>query len=228
MFFFFSVAALKIFLNIAPERPPCRSLLMMVLSELWKILAFFRTQKTLHFYSSSVLIVYDARHLRQSLHKNQQIDTEKLYDQYKTVKTNPQLWKNYLDMPKDKNKKLRKSSSSQNFRSCENDIKMTIDRSKCLEMNGYDRNNGVRKICRTHSTENNYDSDIIKIKQDYTYELNKLTSPTINGSDWVRVNMIDFAHVYPAEENSLDKNYLNGIENLIKILESLLDNNEKN
>lgn len=34
--------------------------------------------------------------------------------------------------------------------------------------------------------------------------------------------MIDFAHVFPAEDDSIDKNYLFGIENLVKILEGFL------
>lgn len=39
---------------------------------------------------------------------------------------------------------------------------------------------------------------------------------------WGIVKMIDFAHVFPSENNQVDKNYLEGIENLVKILESFL------
>lgn len=46
---------------------------MQILSNLWAIQKWMRTQKTFQFYSSSILIVYDARKLRQDLelHKRQ-------------------------------------------------------------------------------------------------------------------------------------------------------------
>lgn len=40
--------------------------------------------------------------------------------------------------------------------------------------------------------------------------------------EWAFVKMIDFAHVFPAEDASADTNYLFGIENLVKILEEFL------
>lgn len=35
--------------------------------------------------------------------------------------------------------------------------------------------------------------------------------------------MIDFAHVFPTTDNTIDTNYLFGIENLVKIFEDLLN-----
>lgn len=40
---------------------------MQILTNLWAIQKFMRTQKVFQFYSSSILIVYDARKLRQVL-----------------------------------------------------------------------------------------------------------------------------------------------------------------
>lgn len=40
--------------------------------------------------------------------------------------------------------------------------------------------------------------------------------------EWAFIKMIDFAHVFPAENESIDTNYLFGIESLIKIFEQLL------
>lgn len=34
--------------------------------------------------------------------------------------------------------------------------------------------------------------------------------------------MIDFAHVFPANDNHIDSNYLFGIQNLVKIFEEFL------
>lgn len=218
------VEALKTFLNITPDRPPCRNLLIMLLTSLWKILAFFRTQKLLRFYSSSVLIVYDASRLRHALRNNQLNDVHKIC-KYSNIQTNYPLWSNSNNSNNIKidKKKLKKSSSSHNFNSHELDNRIFTNKSKCLEMNGHDKKDSIHTLCRTHSVDNNYDSEMIKMKQDYTFILSELMKPSKPYPDWVRVTMIDFAHVYPAEDNSVDKNYLNGIENLIKILETFLE-----
>lgn len=39
---------------------------------------------------------------------------------------------------------------------------------------------------------------------------------------WAFVKMIDFGHVFPAEDNTVDANYLFGIEHLVKMFENLL------
>lgn len=41
--------------------------------------------------------------------------------------------------------------------------------------------------------------------------------------EWAIVKMIDFAHVFPAEDDGLDENYLFGIENLVKIFQEFFD-----
>lgn len=46
--------------------------------------------------------------------------------------------------------------------------------------------------------------------------------------DWVRANMIDFTHVFPADDDgSLDLNYLEGIDNLFKLMETFLVQSRK-
>lgn len=57
--------ALKVFLNA--DSGLSRQLLMQFLSTLWKIQQWARTQKSLRLYSSSILLAYDARRLRNSL-----------------------------------------------------------------------------------------------------------------------------------------------------------------
>ena len=80
----------------------------------------------------------------------------------------------------------------------------------------------VNKLCRTHSYTHNFDNDIIEIKEDYAAILAELCGNSEEQQNWVRVNMIDFTHVFAAEDDELDTNYLEGIENLIKLLESFL------
>lgn len=58
--------AFRIFLN-AESGGLCRPLLMQFLSGLWAIQSWARSQTSLRIYSSSVLLVYDARRLREVL-----------------------------------------------------------------------------------------------------------------------------------------------------------------
>ncbi|XP_030384266.1 inositol polyphosphate multikinase [Scaptodrosophila lebanonensis] len=48
-------------------------------------------------------------------------------------------------------------------------------------------------------------------------------SSDMEPSEWIRVRMIDFAHVYPASPVELDHNYLFGLENLINVIQSILN-----
>lgn len=58
------------------------------------------------------------------------------------------------------------------------------------------------------------------IRKDYDLYLDNLVETGVR--EWAFVKMIDFAHVFPAEDGSIDTNYLFGIENLVKILEEFL------
>lgn len=70
--YLFQHVALRLFLNA--DSGLCRQLIMQILTNLWAIQKWMRTQKVFQFYSSSVLIVYDGRKLRQvlELQKRQQ------------------------------------------------------------------------------------------------------------------------------------------------------------
>lgn len=65
------------------------------------------------------------------------------------------------------------------------------------------------------------------IRKNYAFLLDNLIGGYNEKKEWAFVKMIDFAHVFPAEEESVDKNYLFGIENLVKILEGFLKECEK-
>ncbi|KAK0179748.1 hypothetical protein PV327_005470 [Microctonus hyperodae] len=251
------IEAIKIFLNLTEQPSPCREFVIKLLSPLWKILAFFRLQKKLRFYSSSILIAYDVKRLRQLIRlgmtedrcviKSSPINVRdkttlspmKINDS-KEIPSNKglfplsprsilsQITKKSKKKNVDKSNELKRSVSDMTMGS--NDVSNGISN---LNGNTVNVNNGninhhfnetldVRKLCRTHSYGHNYERDMIEMKDDYAILLQELTGESKKSQDWVRVYMIDFVHVFPAENESLDNNYLEGIENLIKIFESLL------
>jgi len=53
----------------------CRQLITQILTKLWEIQKWIQSQKAFHFYSSSILIVYDARKLRQVLETKKRVDS---------------------------------------------------------------------------------------------------------------------------------------------------------
>lgn len=59
------VSALRIFLNA--EHGLSRSLLVQLLSGLWNIQKWARSQRSMKLYASSILLAYDARYLRNNL-----------------------------------------------------------------------------------------------------------------------------------------------------------------
>lgn len=65
------------------------------------------------------------------------------------------------------------------------------------------------------------------IRKNYAFLLDNLIDGYAEKKEWVFVKMIDFAHVFPAEDDSIDKNYLFGIENLVKIIEGFLKECDK-
>lgn len=78
------------------------------------------------------------------------------------------------------------------------------------------------RLFRTHSYTHNFDNDIKEMKEDYATILAELSGKSKEQQNWVRINMIDFTHVFPAEDDDFDHNYLEGLESLIKLLERFL------
>lgn len=61
-------SAFKLFLN--GENGFCRDLLLQLLVPLWRILHWARSQRKVRLFSTSILLIYDARRLRQFLKLN--------------------------------------------------------------------------------------------------------------------------------------------------------------
>lgn len=60
-----SFTALRLFLNA--DTTLCHQLVMQILTNLWAIQKWMRSQKNFQLFSSSILIIYDARRLRQMI-----------------------------------------------------------------------------------------------------------------------------------------------------------------
>jgi len=198
--------ALRHFLN--GESGFSRSLLIQILTKLWQLLSWFRTQTTYHFYSSSILLTYDAAKLREDLRNTKRslstvakptvarqlslrIPEGPLTPGFETKRRSP---------VGDRSRPSTPSSSSSQSPSIE-DLQDSFD-----------------SMCKTHSLENNYEKDLDTIRENYSVVLKDLLQDSHVVESWVTVKMIDFAHVFPAN-GTIDANYLEGLENLTKIFE---------
>lgn len=238
----FSCAALKMFLNISPDRPPCRQLIVQLLSFLWKIMLFFRTQRLFRFYSSSLLVAYDAKRLRHYLHLNN-ADKDRATGHVANLFADasnhaPAAATNVFKEASEDgtcNSAMSSVGMADGSHTAErvHYIKRSISLSSECELTGkgvtMNRSESCSsdfradRLCRTHSYGNNFDDDVAQMKEDYDALLSELSSSSDEKLNWVRVNMIDFTHVFPTEDrNTLDVNYLEGIENLIKLVEMFL------
>lgn len=224
-----SILALRLFLNA--ESGLSRQLVTSILTSLWAIQKWMQTQKTFQFYSSSILIVYDARKLRQVLELQKRQSSSQNALDASSGKLSPGIGDlSPLGIGK-KNDLLGGSGEAIN------------DLSKSPPKSVY------KKIQRSHSANNNYDEVLCKflivkkvffinffpsfqemknMKCNYQQMLDNLVGAYDDNKEWVHVKMIDFAHTFTNSELSdgqaagLDMNYLKGIDNLVKIFEELL------
>ncbi|XP_014237962.1 uncharacterized protein LOC106659782 isoform X1 [Trichogramma pretiosum] len=279
------VEALEIFLNGNKDRGPCRDLVLRLVSILWKILALFRDQRRYRFYSSSLLLVYDAKRLRHHLHRqlnNSPVESllrspisrgksfcgspvgRSLGSLNHLGKTAPmpspqssrvfsfqipgspkleQTTRFHSSLTRSPRSgsparspmlstfdRIRGITRSISLQNCENyPDKIVSPETKDAALSRMDVPSPqqrpevqVPKLCRTHSYSNNFENDLMEMKEDYAAVLSELCSSCEEKQNWVRVYMIDFAHVFPILDSEHDTNYLEGIENLIKLLERFL------
>lgn len=131
------LSALKLYLNA--DSGLSRQLITSILTQLWNIQKWMHSQKVFQFYSSSILIVYDARKLRQVLEmqkrQNSSQNTLEL-----SGNGNP-LSGGEVSPPAN----LNKNELSSGFVESLSDITKTPPKSV------------YKKIQRSHSSTNNYD-----------------------------------------------------------------------
>ncbi|KAL9703933.1 hypothetical protein quinque_007451 [Culex quinquefasciatus] len=193
--------AFRKFLNADSDL--CRQLLMQFLSDLWNIQKWARTQTTYRLYSSSVLLVYDARRLKPVL-------------QYQTKSLNSS------------SAKLNNSSGNLSGTSPAHSSGSSSRPSSPTQVVPVGTDSGVEplqhyyKIQRSHSTMNNYEEDMKAMRENYVFMRDNLVG-SYESKVWASARMIDFAHAFPAEEpGTIDTNYLQGIESLVRIFEEFL------
>ncbi|XP_020296194.1 inositol polyphosphate multikinase-like [Pseudomyrmex gracilis] len=229
------VEALKTFLNITPERPACRHLLFELLSCLGRIMLFFRMQRKYRFYSSSLLVAYDAKKLREhycadskdsSELANSKIETVSFSTTSTSLNTNtseqsaPTVPVSSAGINRDwteaqKNRPTLKRSTSFNTEP------MPIMGEQISDQSGsYNPDLKMDRLCQSCPSQFSL-PQTNNVKRNVTQD-NHGVPTNKEECSWVRVNMIDFTHVFPADDNSgLDLNYLEGIENLITLINTL-------
>ena len=74
----------------------------------------------------------------------------------------------------------------------------------------------VEALFQTQTTYNFYASSLLFV-YDAEGAKNSKNLGSEKLSEFVNVKMIDFAHVWPAEEGKIDQNYLKGVQSLIKL-----------
>ncbi|KAM0726784.1 Inositol polyphosphate multikinase [Formica fusca] len=221
------VEALKTFLNITPERPACRQLIFELLSFLGRIMLLFRIQRKYRFYSSSLLVAYDARKLRQCF--NNENSNDQMHSRDKSASSpstsrttsgtnvseqvaliasvsNAGTKRNWIEAQRSKPIFKRSVSLSGT---------VPIAHEQILNRSGfYSPDFKMNRLCQSCPSQFSLPcTNNVTIKDIHNIE---------NKCNWVKVNMIDFTHVFPADNSDLDLNYLEGIENLIKLLSTFI------
>ncbi|CRL03185.1 CLUMA_CG016529, isoform A [Clunio marinus] len=202
--------ALKMFLN--GDSGLNRQLVTSILTSLWAIQSWMRKQKNYRFYSTSILIVYDARKLRQVI-ESQRRQSPKSFPSALEVGNRKSGGASPTDL----------SPTGNNLnRTLSDDGDTLSELPKSLPKQVY------KKIQRSRSSTNNYEQEMRNMRNNYHQMLDDLVGAYDGKKEWVFVKMIDFAHTFNTNElnetqaNGLDLNYLDGIEHLCSIFEEFL------
>ena len=163
-------------------------------------------QRKYCFYSSSLLVAYDAQHLRQHCslkvdssvsHSAPKFDKEMICESVPLL-TVPGMHRNSSEMDDlTFRSKMKKSISQPMSMSSEENIPT---QSETCNLN-------VDRLCRSSPSQFSLSCTNNTQNDDESTE-----------DKWVRVKMIDFTHVFPGENNDLDRNYRDGIQMLIQLL----------
>ncbi|XP_049774458.1 inositol polyphosphate multikinase isoform X1 [Schistocerca cancellata] len=229
------IDAFRIFLNA--DSGLSRHLVLQFVARLWRILCWCRSQRLYRFYSSSLLLIYDARRLRQTLgtglarplsptlsascSANGRFNSPPASPLFEAPLTPDRLGQSVF-FP-DRSTRLSSCSSSASTSASGTPTSSLSRQNSFLSDDSW--HPSFEEICRTHSLINNYEKDLQSMKENYTFQLEDLLSAERRGTrePWVKIKMIDFAHAFPGVGSDPDVNYLEGIENLVKVFESLLE-----
>lgn len=243
------IDAFRIFLNA--DSSISRSLLVQLLVNLWQIQDWARHQHGLRLYSSSLLLIYDAKRLRQTVAARQhQLHIERetaipiptasltgsLAAPLKSHLTRSASLYRPLSLAVLHDKESVRTGFSGQLTKDGPILKCPISPNRTSstllpptlvdDSLDHRRRRPVQSapnLKRMHSFQNNYDKELHDIKAGYHDILDDLIWEE-KTQLWATVRLIDFAHVYETHgQHSIDENYLNGLENLVKILEGFLE-----
>lgn len=194
-------------MNIIPGKPVCRQLVSEILTYLYKIERFFNMQRKYCFYSSSLLVAYDARHLQQ--HCPLKVDSFVPYSVSKFDKE--RISRSVPSIARETYRNLSGANEltfSSRMKKSE-PVSMPCEQ---IPNQSRSRNLNADRLCRSSPSQFTYSctNDVTK-KDDKNV-------PVENKCKWVKVKMIDFTHVFPGDNNDLDRNYRDGIQMLIQLL----------
>lgn len=188
---------------------------MHFLSALWSVQKWARYQKKIKLYSSSLLLVYDARRLRTSLQSSKKSWNSSQNSNGSLTPTTP----NTISLTPPNFDQQNGRISPFNYPTTATGSQSPLPQPSIGDQPPIQ---SYRKVQRSHSMQNNYDQDLKSIRENYIYQLDNLVSTNVN-KDWAFVKMIDFAHVFPTEDDTVDDNYLFGVDNLVKMFEEFLN-----
>lgn len=223
------VEAMKTFLNITPERPACQQLIFELLSFLGRIMLFFRIQRKYRFYSSSLLVAYDAKKLRQCCRFDNEDSNDQKYSRDKSAffpSTSRTTSGAHVSEQVALIASVSNTGTKRNW--------MEVQRSRPILKRSVSLSGSVPIACEQILNRSGFYSPDFKINRLCRSCPSQFSLPCTNNviikdirniennCNWVRVNMIDFTHVFPADDSDLDLNYLEGIENLIKLLSTFI------
>lgn len=191
-------------------------------------------QRKYRFYSSSLLVAYDAQKLREHYCANSKDSNELTNPEIETVsfsttstslntntseQSSPTVPVSSVGIKRDwteeqKNRPMLKRSTSFNTES------MPIVCEQISDQIAYSPDLKTDRLCQSCPSQFSL-LPTNNVKYNVTQD-NHGVPTNKDECGWVRVNMIDFTHVFPADDNSgLDLNYLEGIENLITLINTL-------
>jgi len=190
---------------------------------------FFRTQRKYRFYSSSLLVAYDARKLQQHCCPDKKNPDEPMNPRTESVSFDSNNLTSHISNMNEREQIISTTSNMDTMNNSTQDqmdkplLKKSISSSGPVSMKRIiDRNEtcNLDQMSRSCPNQLSLQELLNNLKDD-----NTTAESTVSDRDkcnWVRINMIDFTHVFLADDDdSVDLNYLRGIENLINLLKNV-------
>lgn len=134
---------------------------MKLLSSLWLIQKWIRTQKTFRLYSSSLLLVYDAKHLKSQNVNNRDSNSGSTSSPYNSLSRSSSVDSNNKLTPTSLNEQNWQNALHQHSTSETNGTNNPSNEQSYFDYNGLEmKNNSVelyKQLQRCHSIQNNYE-----------------------------------------------------------------------